>query len=101
MWVFGVVSFKDDVNKSNDFLQYALTDLSRRGPDQSGVWRGTNITLGFQRLAIRDLSNAGNQLMVSSSGKFVMVYNGEIYNIPELLSWASIDSTQLTGHSDT
>jgi asparagine synthetase B (glutamine-hydrolysing) len=39
---FGVISFKRDVDESNDFLQYALEDLSRRGPDQSGVWRGDN-----------------------------------------------------------
>lgn len=98
---FGVLSFKEDANKSNDFLQYALNDLSRRGPDQSGVWQDANVILGFRRLAIRDLSNAGHQPMVSGSGAYVIVYNGEIYNIRELLSWASINTEQLKGHSDT
>ena len=98
---FGMVSFRDDVNKFNDFLQYALNDLSRRGPDQTGVWKDENVLLGFRRLAIRDLSNAGDQPMVSHSRKYVIVYNGEIYNINQLLSWAAIDSLQLKGHSDT
>jgi len=98
---FGMVSFKDDIEKFGDFLNYATDDLSRRGPDQKGVWKEENVLLGFRRLAIRDLSQTGDQPMVSNTGKYVIVYNGEIYNIHELLSWAVIDKLLLKGHSDT
>lgn len=99
--IFGIISFKDEIKKSEDFLKYALKDLSRRGPDQSGVWRNENVTLGFQRLAIRDLSEAGHQPMISPSGNLVIVFNGEIYNTPELIKWCNIDNNKLRGHSDT
>lgn len=59
-----------------------------RGPDGSGKWLGkvgdTQIALGNNRLAILDLSEAGNQPMVSPSGRHVLVYNGELYNYREL-----------------
>lgn len=95
------MSFKNDIKKSEDFLKYALKDLSRRGPDQSGVWRNDYVTLGFQRLAIRDLSEAGHQPMVSPSGNLVIVFNGEIYNTQEVITWCKLDITTLRGHSDT
>src|SRR5687767_7975656 len=98
---FGVLSFSGDINNSKDFLKYALEDLSRRGPDQCGIWEDGNVLLGFRRLAIRDLSAAGNQPMISPAGSFVIVYNGEIYNVKDLTSWADIDTSKLAGHSDT
>lgn len=98
---FGVLAFSGNVNKSKDFLAYALKDLSRRGPDQSGTWEDTNALLGFRRLAIRDLSRAGDQPMVSPNGNFILIYNGEIYNSAEIIEWAAIDVTDLQGHSDT
>lgn len=98
---FGVLAFSNDVKSSKNFLNYALQDLSRRGPDQSGVWEDSNVLLGFRRLAIRDLSKAGDQPMVSPNGNFIIVYNGEIYNSADLVQWAAIDTTKLRSHSDT
>lgn len=64
-----------------------MTELmSRRGPDAEGFWNDPeeHLYLGFRRLAIIDLSQAGNQPMVSSDGRSVIVFNGEIYNFVEL-----------------
>src|SRR5258705_3900689 len=98
---FGVLAFSNDVNSSKGFLNYALQDLARRGPDQSGVWKDSNVLLGFRRLAIRDLSKAGDQPMVSPNGNFIIVYNGEIYNSTDLVKWAAIDTSELKSQSDT
>jgi asparagine synthase (glutamine-hydrolysing) len=64
-----------------------LNRLRRRGPDDSGIWsNNSQVRLGHRRLAILDLSPTGHQPMISSDGRFVIVFNGEIYNHAELRS---------------
>lgn len=65
--------------------------LSHRGPDGAGLWRGgfsgtpgPEIVLGHRRLAVLDPSPAGGQPMATPDGRFVLVYNGELYNEPAL-----------------
>jgi len=80
--------------------------LRHRGPDSAGVWvdECAGIALGHRRLAIIDLSPTGNQPMVSGSGRFVIAYNGELYNFQELkreFGPTSHDPTVFKGQSDT
>lgn len=60
--------------------------LRHRGPDDAGTWRSScgRVRMGHRRLSILDLSPAGHQPMLSVSGRFAMVFNGEIYNYVEL-----------------
>ena len=77
--------------------------LSHRGPDDQGVWTDpqAGVALGHTRLAIIDLSAAGAQPMVSSCGRFVLSYNGEVYNAPELRAELQAAGRPFRGHSDT
>ena len=64
-----------------------MTDaLSHRGPDASGYFfdQDKGVALGHRRLSIIDLSDAANQPMTSHCGRYIMVYNGEVYNFKEI-----------------
>ena len=67
-------------------LERMTAALAHRGPDASGLWRdeARGIGLGHRRLSIRDLSAAGAQPMISADGRFVIIFNGEIYNADEM-----------------
>lgn len=66
----------------NAILQSMTSMLSHRGPDDAGQWldTGAGVAIGHRRLAVIDLSAAGHQPMLSPSGRFVVAFNGEIYN---------------------
>ena len=65
-------------------LQKMTDAIEHRGPDGEGHWIEDNVGLGHRRLAIIDLSAAGHQPMISSDQRYVLSYNGEVYNFREL-----------------
>src|SRR5438876_1459269 len=71
---------------TNDRVCRMANTIDHRGPDDSGLWIDQNCGLAFghRRLAVLDLSRAGHQPMVSTNGRYVVIYNGEIYNHLEL-----------------
>ena len=68
---------REEITQLNNLLHH-------RGPDQEGIYIDNNISLGHKRLSILDLSNDGKQPMKDESGKYIIVYNGEIYNFKEI-----------------
>ena len=79
------------------------SSLIHRGPDDHGVWSDheAGIALGFRRLSIVDLSSEGHQPMRSADGRFVVTYNGELYNHPEIRSRLNSLGHRFRGTSDT
>jgi asparagine synthase (glutamine-hydrolysing) len=68
-------------NKVDPGIIQSMTDaVAHRGPDAEGIWNENEIALGHRRLSIIDLSTAANQPFTDNSGRFVTVFNGEIYN---------------------
>ncbi len=102
----GIAGFLTQVGVNYDLhsVMAKMTDtMTPRGPDGRGVWidRENGVALGQRRLAIIDLSQAGSQPMASSCGRFVLTYNGEIYNAGELRSELLSLGKPFRGHSDT
>lgn len=64
-------------------MDSSLSDLAHRGPDDHGIWHGKATVIGHRRLSIIDLA-ASHQPMVCPDGRFVLSYNGEIYNYQQL-----------------
>ncbi len=82
----------------------AMADvMAYRGPDAGGIWCdvAAGVGLGHRRLAIVDLSPAGAQPMVSSCGRYVLSYNGEVFNADDLRPELVAAGRSFRGHSDT
>tara|TARA_R110002072_G_scaffold127330_1_gene264606 strand:- start:35414 stop:37300 length:1887 start_codon:yes stop_codon:yes gene_type:complete len=77
--------------------------IVHRGPDADGVWIDPSfpVALGHRRLSIIDLSNAGAQPMESASGRYVLSFNGEVYNFSRLRQEPELSNYPFQGHSDT
>lgn len=85
----------------NDVLAQLAKGIESRGPDAFGAWSDpeAGIALGHRRLAILDLTSSGSQPMVASGGRYVLAFNGEIYN--HLVLRSELDGFAWRGHSDT
>ncbi len=104
----GIAGFLDPKRRSDDNELKALAAsmagaLRHRGPDAQGVWvdEKAGVALGHTRLSIIDLSEAGAQPMISASGRFALVYNGEVYNAGEHRAELERAGHTFRGHSDT
>lgn len=78
--IFGVVNKKIDI----DLATKCLNTIVHRGPDSEGIWQEDGVTLGHRRLSILDLSDNGKQPMAYANGRYMLVFNGEIFNFIEI-----------------
>lgn len=82
--IAAIYSQKWNVQERERYLSGMLNSMKHRGPDAEGIFSHENITLGHRRLSIIDLSNAAHQPLHSHDKRYVIVFNGEIYNYKQL-----------------
>ncbi|AIL12970.1 hypothetical protein IM40_04770 [Candidatus Paracaedimonas acanthamoebae] len=103
--IAGFLDFSREIpsNLMEQLISQMTESLFHRGPDDGGTWCEVEqgIALGMRRLAIQDLSAAGHQPMTSRDGRYVIVYNGEVYNTAELRQLLEKKKLNFRGHSDT
>jgi asparagine synthase (glutamine-hydrolysing) len=103
--IAGYLTTQNVIAKPEILLSNMAAAIAHRGPDDSGTWHdpGAGIGFAFRRLSVQDLSPAGHQPMFSDSGRYAMVFNGEIYNHNKLRT--DLEKVQKApawrGHSDT
>lgn len=96
-----------DISNAHTIALKMAECIAHRGPDDAGVWvdEAAGIALSHRRLSIVDLSPAGHQPMLSAAGRYIIVFNGEIYNHLELRreleTGSRIEDIAWRGHSDT
>lgn len=103
----GITGFFSPSERSRGDMEAVLTAMAdsmlHRGPDAGGVWADPQAGLGIgqRRLSILDLSTHGRQPMISGCGRYVIVYNGEVYNFQEIRRELEALGLSFTGDSDT
>jgi len=100
----GIAGFLGSVNKPEELLTNMANAIQHRGPDDKGIWldQAKEIGLAHTRLSILDLSSAGHQPMHSLSDRYLIVFNGEIYNHAIIRAELdSINARNWLGYSDT
>ncbi|PCJ17080.1 MAG: asparagine synthase (glutamine-hydrolyzing) [Candidatus Cloacimonadota bacterium] len=100
--ITGYIDFKSQLkNKTLSILKQMTDAIIHRGPDADGhfICTQSRVALGHRRLSILDLSEAGAQPMTSKSQRYIIVFNGEIYNFKDLRK--DLEGVSWRGHSDT
>src|ERR1041385_3594349 len=98
--IVGIHSLTGTVKKFEPRLDQALQVLSKRGPDHHDKFFHNRVGLGHARLSIIDATASGNQPMFDSTGRYVIVYNGEIYNFKELRKQIEERGIRPNSHTD-
>lgn len=98
--IVGIIRNDEERVDFND-IRNAADLLKKRGPDDSGVWLEENLGFGHRRLSIIDLTDAAHQPMVSHDERYIIVYNGEIYNFVELRQHLADSIEHWKSNSDT
>ena len=100
--IVGIVDFENDLLSQGAVLADMLDTIAHRGPDAAGTFMTHQAALGHRRLVVVDPSG-GSQPMTRSLGghSYTIVYNGELYNTPELRSQLQDNGYTFFSHSDT
>lgn len=97
----GILHLKSQKKVDERLLTKMRDSLEHRGPDDKGIFIDHNIGFGHRRLSVLDISSAGHQPFVSDNGRYVMVYNGAIYNFKEFYPELKSHGFDIRTNSDT
>lgn len=97
----GILHLQSQKKVDERVLTKMRDSLEHRGPDDKGLFIANNIGFGHRRLSILDLSLAGHQPFLSEDGRYVLVYNGEIYNFREFYPELKSNGFDIKTNSDT
>ncbi|MGD0064519.1 MAG: asparagine synthase (glutamine-hydrolyzing) [Streptosporangiaceae bacterium] len=97
--ITGCLALADGAGPDTEWVGRAAVRIAHRGPDDQGFFADTDLALGSGRLAVIDSSPAGHQPMQSADGRYVMVFDGELYNYVELAQRLAARGVQLRGRS--
>jgi asparagine synthase (glutamine-hydrolysing) len=98
--IVGLINFTNRKVDQELFLKSVRT-LKHRGPDMEGIYIDGSVAIGHKRLSILDLSKAGRQPMIDQTGRYIISYNGEIYNFKEIRSELKNLGYQFSSNTDT
>ena len=100
--IVGIVNYKEDISNRHTIIGNMTKALSRRGPDEEGIFLHKHCNLGHRRLSIIDIENGKQPMSCVMDGvTYTIVYNGQIYNTKELREILQENGFQFKGHSDT
>lgn len=97
----GILHLQSQKKVDERILTKMRDSLEHRGPDDKGLFVENNIGLGHRRLSVIDVSSAGHQPFLSDDGRYVMVYNGEIYNFKDFYPELRSNGFDIKTSSDT
>ena len=99
--IAGII-WKDQARPASGVELWPMLDaIAHRGPDDEGIYVQDGVALGHRRLSILDLSEAGHQPMASHDGRYMIIFNGEIYNYCELRQELRAHGRRFTSQTDT
>jgi asparagine synthase (glutamine-hydrolysing) len=99
--ITGIYAFSENGRQGISRLAEATAAITSRGPDNQGVYQDNFVGLGHRRLSIIDTSTEANQPMTDASGRYTIIYNGEIYNFKQLRQELEDSGIQFNSESDT
>lgn len=99
--ITGIIAFDENGKKYLSNINTATACLEKRGPDGDGIYTHNNIALGHRRLSVIDTSSLASQPFTDASGRYTIVFNGEIFNFKELREQLTAKGIQLLSQSDT
>ncbi len=99
--IAGVLAFNDEGKRHLNKISAATHSLIKRGPDGEGIYLHNNVALGHRRLAIIDTTEAASQPFTDATGRYTIVFNGEIFNYQELKNQLSNKGIHFRSQSDT
>jgi len=99
--IVGIANLSSKTNENLQCIKYATDCLSKRGPDDSGVFTYDQLAFGHRRLSVIDVSSNASQPLTDTSGRYTIIYNGEFYNYKKHRKELLEKGVELKSNSDT